>query len=342
MFKKTIVFICSLIVCFCCKQQPESDKHEQLTFIEKVKAIPDSITVQGITIKNLFKYQVLAHEDGQYNEALIVNKVYKAHQKLWDSCYAMVYGAEQSSKFNTPEGMVAWNKRLYLDNKAFFNARIERLLEANLDSVVRNNLKRFQTQVPREVSARISIVFSPLIGIGFGGCNKEQFCVELNDKKQDIEYTIEKGMPHELNHFAYEPTLDIDPLFGKAIARTIDEGFACYFTWVFFNGNMPKHEAVENMTKAEWNWYLAHEKEIFKAVEQYFQDANGDNPLLKNDKFKLFEDAPGTLFYWLGFRIVEKYVEQHGEDSWKDIYDMRIRDVLHNSKYKEYLSKIED
>lgn len=324
-----------------CKEtsKEKKQKNSDSEYIEKIKKISDSISIQGITIKNLFKSQILAHQGTDYDSTMIVEKVYRQHQSLWDSCYAMIFGEENASKFNNPTGMIEWNRNLYPENKDFFDQRAKELLKINIDSTLKMNLKKFAEMVPYKPKAKISILFTPLQGIGFGGCNSEQFCFELNNTDYDVAYTVEKGIPHELNHLAFEPLRENDPMQGTALFLTIDEGFACYFTWLFFNGQITKHEAVENMSESEWNWYLENEKQLFTELEPFFDDKSGDNPLLRNDNFQLFKDAPKTLYYWLGFRIVEKYIEKNGVDNWEDIYEMNVAEVLAKSGYEEYIKR---
>jgi len=43
-------------------------------------------------VKNLFKSQILVHKGGKYDSLMIVEKVYKPHRALWDSCYANIFG----------------------------------------------------------------------------------------------------------------------------------------------------------------------------------------------------------------------------------------------------------
>ena len=302
--------------------------------------VPDSIKVNDIVVLNLFKDQILAHKNGQYDSLSIIEKVYKPHQKLWDSCYAMIFGEENASKFNTIEGMVNWNRTLYPQNIDLFNSRTKELLAINLDSVLNVNLERFNHIIDYKPSARISILFTPLFGIGFGGCSANQFCFELNNTEFDVNYTLKYGVPHELNHLAYEPLRKNDPMFGTALALAIDEGFACYFTWAFFDDKFSKYKAVEGMNEEDWNWYISHEKELYLKLKPYFEDKSGDNPLLNNSKHQLFPDAPKTLYYWLGFRIVENYVEKHGKNSWKDIYELNFKDVLIKSEYESYINSL--
>lgn len=85
---------------------------------------------------------------------------------------------------------------------------------------------------------------------------------------------------------------------------------------------------------------FGHEKELFSELKQYFDDESGDNPLLRNDKIKLFEDAPKSLNYWLGFRIIEKYVEKNGKSSWKDIYELDVTYILEKSSYEKYINEL--
>lgn len=323
-----------------CKEtkKENNSKIVESEYIKKIKKLSDSISIQGITIKNLFKSQILAHQGAEFDSTMIIEKVYRPHQTLWDNCYGMIFGEENSDKFRTNKGMIEWNRTLYPENKTFFDQRAETLVNMKLDSVLRNNLTKFNQLVSHKVESTISILFTPITGILFGGCDNDQFCIELNYKEQDIEYTIEKGIPHELNHLAYEPFRENDPKKNSALRQTIDEGFACYFTWVFFDGQISKQEAVENMSESDWNWYLEHEKQLFNELKQYFDDESGDNPLLRNDKLKLFKDAPKSLNYWLGFRIIEKYVEMNGEDSWKNIYELNVENVLEQSGYKQFIN----
>jgi hypothetical protein len=269
---------------------------------------------------------------------MIIEKVYKSHQSLWDSCYGKIFGEANASKFNSVRGMVEWNRTLYPENRTFFNERARVFADLRMDSLLKKHLEKFNRMVPGNVTAEISILFTPIQGIGFGGCSNQQFCLELNNVDYDIPYTINYGIPHELSHMAYDSNRQKDSLRLSALAQMIDEGLACYFLWVFTNRKLPKYSIVEQMHQKDWVWYMKNEKQIFNKMRPYFRDTSGDNPLLQNKKYRLFADAPKTLFYWLGFRIVERYVRKHGKDSWKEIYSLPIAEVLKKSEYAEYIA----
>lgn len=317
-----------------------NQKTEQNYEYKTLEKVPDSIKVGNITILNLFKYQIIAHKNNQYDSVMIVQKVYNPHKDLWNNCYGMLFGEENAPKFNNKNGMIEWNRNIYPENKDFFDQRVKEVLTIDLEKTLNENLTKFHKLVPYQPQAKISILFTPLQGIGFGGCNSNEFCFELNNTDYNVAYTIEKGIPHELNHLVYEKFREKQTNCNSALTQTIDEGFACYFTWLFFDKKEPKYEFVEEMNANEWKWYLNNEKKIYSSLKTYFDDESGDNPLLRNDKFKLFVDAPKSLNYWLGFRIVEKYIENNGKDSWKDIYELDSKTVLQKSGYEEYIKTL--
>jgi len=334
--KNAVIIIFTALALVSCMHK----KPLPISFEQQIGQLPDSINVDDITIYFSFKNQILAHRNGIYDSLLIINKVYKPHQELWDNCYALIFGDENALKFNNAHGMVQWNKTLYPQNKKLFDERAKILLSLNIDSLFKTNLKRFNKLVTNKPTAKMSILFTPIQGIGFGGCAANQFALELNNTDYDIKYAIEKGIPHELNHLVYEAFKNNDALGETALAQTIDEGFACYFTRIFFDDKITPEEAVENMTTANWDWYMQHEKEIFTKCKPYLYDTSGDNPLLRNEKYKLFPDAPKSLNYWLGYRIIDFYVQKHGESSWKDIYKTSIKDVFAKSGYPEYINTL--
>jgi hypothetical protein len=202
---------------------------------DSLRMLPDETRVGDIVIHNLFKNQILAHADGIFDSLLVVNKVYHPHQRLWDNCYAMIFGEENAKKFNTNSGMIVWNKSIYPKNKTKFDNLTRQLLAMNVDSVLNANLKKFNRLVKYQPQAEISFLFTPIQGIGFGGCNAGEFALELNYSNTDLNYTINKGIPHELNHLAYEKRKTNDPQKGSALAQAIDEGLpvispGCFLT----------------------------------------------------------------------------------------------------------------
>ncbi len=337
MTKTGIILISFLfIILFGCNEKFKSKSVNELSFFDKVENIPDSIKIDDIVIYNLFKYQILAHKNNSYDSLLLINKVYNLHQKIWTELYGVLFAKEM---FSTKQGMIEWNKKIFDNNRDSIELRVNTLLENKYDSTIRANIKGIKELTGRSPkNVRLSIILAPIDGIGFGGIENDAFILDLLTNQLNVVNMIQEGIPHEFNHFIYEPTRENDPNKNTPLRLTIDEGFACFYTYKYFNGKISKPQAVEQMTEKDWNWYLQNEKEIYNKCSAYFFYSGNDDPLRKlgNDM-----NAPKTLFYWLGFRIIDFYVNENGADSWKDIYDLPVKDVLEKSGYEKYINELE-
>jgi len=85
---------------------------------------------------------------------------------------------------------------------------------------------------------------------------------------------------------------------------------------------------------------MDNERLIYNTLKPYFYKTGGDAcPLLRHtgrsnecdfvvNIKEMPNDVANNLGYFLGFRIIEMYVKNHGKDSWKDIYNMPLRQFL--------------
>lgn len=332
--KTVIPILFLLIALIACTDKDQSASQNKSSIFARVENVPDSIKIDDIIIYNLFKYQILAHNDNSFDSTLIINKVYNVQPKIWKDLYGVLFDSEM---FTTSKGMVKWNQVIFDDKRDSIVSRVNALLDLNFDSTLKaslSGLKRLTGRTPKNI--QLSIILAPVEGIGFGGIENDAFILDLLDNNFDVINMVQEGIPHEFNHFIYEPTREMDPNKDTPLRLTIDEGFACYYTYKYFDGKISKAQSVEQMTEKDWEWYLLHEKEIYTKCAQYFYYSGDEDPLRKlGDEM----DAPKTLFYWLGFRIVEFYVNAHGPDSWKDIYDLSVKEVLERSQYEKFIGE---
>ena len=333
-FYITVTFI-ALLVLGCSKSKKAVDSIRELSLFEQVEQVPDSIVVSDIVIYNLFKYQILAHKGNSFDSLIIIDKVYKRHQKIWNELYAVLFDADM---FSNEQGMIDWNKQIFEGKRDSIESRIGKLINSGFSNKLRSALEGIEELTGRKPkNIRLSIILSPFEGIGFGGMENDAFILDLLDNNFDVVNMVEEGIPHELNHFIYEPTRLNDPNKDTPLRLTIDEGFACFYAYKYFEGTVTKSQAVEQMSETDWQWYITHEKEVYEKCEPFFYYQGDEDPLRQ-----LGEElnAPKTLFYWLGFRIVEFYVKKHGMESWLDIYELPVYEVLEKSGYKEYIERL--
>lgn len=337
-FKILVITIAAVFALTNCSKSREfSSKEKSVTLFDQVRQLPDSVVVSDMVIYNLFKYQILAHKSITFDSLMIVNQVYHRHQKIWDQLYAVLFDKEM---FSTEKGMIEWNKQIFIEKRDSISSRVNKLIQS--DYIAQLNaalvgIERLTDRSPKNV--RLSIILSPLEGIGFGGIESDAFIMDLLDNNFDVINMVEEGIPHELNHFIYDPTRENDPHKETPLRLLVDEGFACFYAYIYFDGSISKYQTVEQMNELEWQWYLDHEKEIYQRCAPYFYYQGNEDPLRQLGSEM---DAPKTLFYWLGFRIVEFYTATHGQESWKEIYNLPVKEVLEKSGYQEYIENLDE
>ncbi|PPK86733.1 uncharacterized protein YjaZ [Neolewinella xylanilytica] len=331
-FATALVFFI-LLTFIGCKGSDITEPHSSKSTRE-VGGIPDSLKFGDIVVYNGFKQQMEVYKNGSIDSNLIIDKLYNRHRIMWDSCYGMIFGPDNADKFQTPSGMVNWNEQLLFKDDSKIDSLIKVVQNYNIDSLFEFHNRRFDSLGYETPEAKITIAFTPFPGIGFGGCARDQFILELNNPEFEIIYTLEKGLPHEIYHFINEKNLGEVPEMN-ALDLAINEGLACHFTHHYFEGEITKYEAVENMTETDWNYYVKREKKIYNTMKQYFDDTSGNNPLLRNKQHDVFKDSPRSIQYWLGYRIVESYLDTHSGKSLKDLSYMSYEEIYHNSGYAE-------
>jgi len=113
------------------------------TLIQKVSNLEDSIKVGNLVIYNAFKYQVLSHQNNQYDTSIIVDRLYKPHPELWDSCLALIFG--DAGKMFLQTGMIEWNRRLF-EKQPQLLKKLDTLSNLNLDSLFNSHLENLHQQ----------------------------------------------------------------------------------------------------------------------------------------------------------------------------------------------------
>ena len=312
--------------------------------IEKISKLGDSIRVGNLVVYNVFKYQLLSHKNNQYDTAVIIDKVYKPYPELWDSCLALIFG--DSGKIFRLQGMIEWNKVLFEKQPQLLN-KIDTLANLNLDSLFSSHLKGITELTGLKPNGKWILYVGPdqNFSLEIGGCSSNGMAIDLAHTEITTGILTE-AMPHEFEHMVFEQAKSNDPSWGTDLAATIDEGLACFFTYKYFNEKLPKWRVVEHMTREQFQWYLIHEKEIFEKSIPYLMSASsGQNPYQCNCRAggckKLFAQAPRTICYFLGFRIIEFYTKVHGKNSWKDVYTIPLIDLIKRSGYDKYIISLE-
>ncbi len=313
----------------------------QRPLIYRIKQLSDSIKVGDLVIYNAFKYQVLAHATSEYDSLLVVDKVYRPYPQLWDKCLSQIFG---NTAMFQQHGMVEWNRTLF-DKQPGLLQKIDTLVRLNLDSLFLSHLAGLKAITGIDAKGKWILYAGPDkdYSIFLGGCDVNGMAIDIAHPRLTVNILTE-ALPHELEHMVFEQVRRSQPDWNLALTSTIDEGLACFYTYKYFKGNLPRRQVIENMTSTEFQWYLDHEKEIFEKSLGYLDNTSSEKtPYQCNCRAggcaQLF-NAPKTICYFLGFRIVEAYEHKHGEGSWKDVYSLPLKEFVAKSGYAEYIRSL--
>jgi hypothetical protein len=140
-------------------------------------------------------------------------------------------------------------------------------------------------------------------------------------------------LPHELNHVSFNRGRAGDPDAGTALSAIIAEGFASWYTDLYWGDELGPADAL-NYTGEQWAWALAHEADLWALAEPHLYAR--DRPTIdrfRSARERIRPDAPGKIGYFLGYRIIDAYVQRHGPDSWQALFTMPVRKILGDSGY---------
>ncbi|PTB95562.1 hypothetical protein C9994_11130 [Marivirga lumbricoides] len=339
---KEILLIFSLGFVLCSGSvYSQSGEDPYSDIITKVQKIEDSITVGKMTIHNAFKHQILAHQTDLFDTLRILNRVYRPNKQVFDECLSHIFGEENGKKFK-PSGLYEWNKNLLPGNKELIEEKLSVLDSVDLNTLFTSHLKAIQKITEQEGEGKWIVYFGPNGFQIFGGCSNNSMILDMFGEQWNAE-SINKVFAHELEHLIFGPVLENDSNGETGLGITLDEGLAVYFTSIYLD-QTEKEALYGDNTEI----LLAREREIFEKLEPYFFKTNEEGcPIFRhcgrnNECEPVVENLPeeieNELCYFLGYRIIEKYVEKNGENSWKDIYNIPLKDFYEKSGYKKYIN----
>lgn len=335
---KSLSLLILILFCSCVSKPKTVTQYSDL--VNKVKNIDDSISVGEMTINNAFKNQILAHATENFDSLMILNKVYLPNKYVFDNCLSQIFGEENGKKFK-PNGIYSWNRKLLLENEKLIRERLAVLDSVNINQLFTKHLKALQEITGQKGKGKWIVYFGPKDFQIFGGCDNNAMILDMFGSAWTTK-SINKIFAHELEHLLFNPVLENDANGRTGLGITLDEGLAVYFTSIYLNQTFQ-----DALYGSETAILLSREKEIFEILQPYFYKTNEEGcPIFRhcgrNSDCKpviegLPKDVENELCYFLGFRIIQKYTEKNGKDSWKDIYNMSLKEFYEKSGYKEFI-----
>jgi len=251
-----------------------------------------------------------------------IDTLFKKYYPAWNDC------------FNYPtEDLFEFHKEYATSNDTALGRRMLLLEEKNIDAIGAEIIEKVSTVSGfRPSGTHYMIYMFDTQEFNMGGCDKNLMYINLNNKDFSIDW-FKRVFPHELNHQIYEETLP-SANQDMVLWTILDEGLATYFENKI-NGSSVAESIF--ISEDELNWCIENEKDILKKTLPILYSTERKDDMLLRKKGGLMIGSPGQLNYFLGFRIIERYVEKYGDESWKDIYVTPVEEVFTKSGYKEFV-----
>lgn len=322
---KTLLLVVIVVGTGCTiKPTDKTRLNETASTAEKIDNVLEII---DISQKQLTLFNKHLNTDSAQRAKIFRDSLYYPYQDIWDGYVTNIetfdlvaehYGIRTIDKLNEK------NKLFYYSNK-------DEDLLGNLFKV-RDGMIRLTGHSPK---GKWYLLYGPALA-NLGGVGDGIMFVDFAFPENKDLSTVINWFPHELNHQIYSNTSKDS--IHNVLARCIDEGFAVYVNKLYWNNIEKNKDYSLAMSLSYSNQELkAAEKEmsfilsLFK--EQYLSE---DRDII--DKFgarnvKLKDNLPGAIGYFIGYKIVESYVNLYGEESWRDVYNLTFEELLDKSEF---------
>jgi uncharacterized protein YjaZ len=155
--------------------------------------------------------------------------------------------------------------------------------------------------------------------------------IDLSHRNNNSNENLMMMFPHELTHQIYSNVNTHNDT--TALGSIIGEGFAVYMNQLYWKTSFTLAENL-GYTETGLNNAMAQEKAIRKFFEEHKYSTSRETiDQFRSRSFHLKEDLPGAIGYYIGYRIVERYVQKFGKDAWKDVFIKSPREIYTLSGY---------
>jgi uncharacterized protein YjaZ len=256
-------------------------------------------------------------ESIEIRNSILIDSIYKPNQYLWNG-----YLGNESD-------FTSW-----LNNTAFkeleqYNLKAKKINLQQLNNYLFETVSSMEKFTNHKVNGKWYIFFGPK-WTNLGGFSDGTMLIDLAHQSNKSLEDIITFFPHEINHQIYSSSTKQKN--NAVLYRVLNEGFACYVSYLFNNRKTTIAEEL-NYSESEYKYCIDNEKELITLLKKNYK--SNDKKIsnnFANRGYRVSENYPGAIGYYIGFRIVEEFVKRNGKDSWKKIYEMTPEKVLKNSR----------
>lgn len=282
----------------------------------KLRATPSKVILAGgdLTIHNVYREQALqflrAHEQpASVTIDSLVTVSYAPHREFWAA-----YAGDESAFREISRQLLPFTPKLACE-----------LLPQVLAADILGQFERASKWLTQTTGTAPRGTWYFAYGHGqtdMGGLGQLRMVADLSQLRPTVAL-LDNLVPHELAHMVYDrrPGAAAQPL--TVLGRSVAEGLATYASWVEGKGSRSPASVV-GYTDAEWEWAVAHEATLRRQVATMLcRQSREAIDSVSSRSHHITEGAPGAVGYFLGFRMMQRYVAQRKRASaWAEVFRM--------------------
>jgi hypothetical protein len=174
------------------------------------------------------------------------------------------------------------------------------------------------------------IVYGPA-WTDLGGLGDVAMLIDLAHTSNSSNEHILRMFPHELTH---QIMTNVNPhTDSTALSSIIGEGFAVWMNQKYWG---KKYTLAENLGYSDEELQLCDKNrdalKKFLFTNAFSTDAAMID-VFRNRGEKLNEKLPGAIGYYLGYLVVDAYVEKFGKNAWKDLFVKSPKEIYELSGF---------
>lgn len=251
-------------------------------------------------------------------DSILIDSIYSKYPNLWKG----YIGSE--------ENFIDWIHNTAYDELEIYNKKQKELNFEKLEIELENTAKKMTSFTGKQTSGTWYIFYGPK-WMNLGGFANGTMLIDLAHDDNDSFKNISFYFAHELNHQIYAKTRK--KTNTHVLDRIIDEGFACFVSHLYHDSKTSIHEELV-YTIDEYKYCQNNEEKIIQLLkDNYLSQDKEVSKKFASRSCKFQNEMPTAIGYYIGFRIIQEYVKQNGENSWKNIYTLSSLDVLEKSKF---------
>ena len=300
------------------------DRADQTVAGESSDVVHYTYRVAGGEVVLMYKLQTeLAQQINRSGlaDSSIVDTLYNLNQRLWTSCLI-----DSPSSFRKKYGTALQEKS---DAIIALATEFEAL---GLDSIILTTFENIAQQSSVPFEGRYLIGFLENVGCLMCGCDNYTMVGNAYNEVYTHPDQLKILLAHEINHNFYETAKQEDPDKNTVLYNALDEGFANLFSMQVTGAS--RLEAF-GMSPQQYQWLTENEDTLrgrFKQVMFSTKEEDWD-PFSQKIADSVVQGSPGDVGYFIGYRIIEAWLDRNPARTWQDVYDVPVRTIIEESGY---------